>query len=87
MMTVAQALDCCDLAPLRTGHHFCTARSAPASSGACLICASSHTPSLAAPITSVVAPDPARTVCDAIGQSFHSALPMFALHIRPPPGR
>jgi hypothetical protein len=85
MTTIAQALHCCELVPLRTAHHFGTARSAPASSAVCLICASGHTPSLAAPMTSVAVPGHITSVCGTIGQSFHSALQMFALHVRPPP--
>lgn len=85
MTTFAQALDCCELMPLRTAHHFCTARSTRASSAVCLICVSGHTPSFAAPKTSVVAPLYFTSVCGAMGQSFYSALQMFALHIRPPP--
>src|SRR5215469_12888161 len=71
MTTIAQALDCCELVPLQTAHQICTARSAPASSSVCLICASSHTPSLAAPMTSVAAPGHVTSVCGTIGQSFH----------------
>lgn len=87
MTTVAQAMDCCELVPLRTERHFCTTRSAPASSAVCLICISAHTPSLAAPIVSVVTAGHITNVCATIGESFHSALQMFALHVRPPPSR
>src|SRR5215469_95361 len=83
--TIAQALDRCELVPLRSGHQFCTARSTPATSTVCLICASGHTPSLAAPIAPVAAPDHITSVCGMIGQSFHSPLQIFALHVRPPP--
>lgn len=83
--TMAQALDHCEFLSLRTGHQFCTAQSTPASSTVCLICASGHTPSWAAPVTPVVSPGPITSVCGMIGQSFHSALQIFALHVRPPP--
>src|SRR5215469_150244 len=85
MTTIAQALDSCELVPPQAAHHFCTARSAPASSSICLVCASSHTPSLASPMTSVVAPGHLTAVCGMIRHSFHSALQIFALHVRPPP--
>jgi hypothetical protein len=85
MATVAQALDSCEFTPLRTPHHFCAERSAQAASTVCLICASTHTPSLAAPMTSVLAPDRITSVCGILGQSFRSTLQVFALHVRPPP--
>jgi len=85
MTTIAQALDCCELAAPRTAHQFSTARSALASSSVCLICISGHTPSLAEPFISVVAAGHVARVCGGIGQSFHSALQVFALHVRPPP--
>ena len=86
MSTVAQALDSCEFAALRTSHPCCRERSAQSGPTVCLICVSTHTPSLASPMASGLAPCQISNVCGTIGQSFNSTLKVFALQVRPPPG-
>src|SRR5215469_1397511 len=85
MTTVAQALDSCESLPLRAAHHSYGEQSNQSTPTVCLICASAHNPSLAAPMTSVSAPARTLNACSIIWQSFHAALQMFALQVRPPP--
>lgn len=85
MSTLAQALDSCEFAPLRTTHHFCADYSAQSAANICLICASAHTPSLAAPLSAVLAPARVNDVCGSLRESSSSALHIFALYVRPPP--
>jgi hypothetical protein len=85
MATFAQALDSCEFAPLRTTHHFCAEYSAQSGSNICLICASAHTPSLAAPVSALLASACVSDVCGLLGEFSSSALHVFALYVRPPP--
>ena len=85
MSTVAQALDSCEFAAVRTSHHCCSEQSPQSGATVCLICASSHTPSLASPMTSDLAPCHISNVCGTTGQFFYVALKVFALQVRPPP--
>jgi hypothetical protein len=83
--TFAQALDSCEFAPLRTTHHFCADYSAQTAANICLICASVHTPSLAAPVSALMAPACVSDFCGLRGESSSPALHIFALYVRPPP--
>lgn len=85
MSTVAQALDSCESLPLRTSHHACGERSNQSSPAVCLICVSAHSPSLASAVTPVSAPIETSNVSGSPRQSFHAALHVFALQVRPPP--
>ena len=87
MATFAQALDSCEFAPLRTTHHFCADYSAQSASNICLICASAHTPSLAAPVSALLAPACVSDVCASLRESSTPALHIFALYVRPPPAQ
>jgi hypothetical protein len=85
MSTVAQALDSCEFARVRTSHPCCSEQSAKSGLPVCLICVSTHTPWLAAPLTSDFSPCHISNVCGTVRQSFISAPKMFALQVRPPP--
>jgi hypothetical protein len=87
LSTVAQALDTCESVPLRTPHRICEQRSTQSAPTVCLICASAHTPSFLSATTSVSAPGLVSNVGGSVGESFHAALQVFALQVRPPPGR
>ena len=87
MSTVAQALDSCEFAQVRTSHPCFRQQSAQSGPKICLICVSTHTPWLASPMTSDWVPCDISNVCGPIPQSCNSVLKMFVVQVRPPPSR
>ena len=84
-VTFAQAVDSCEFAPQRTSCQSCAECSAQSAAILRLICASGHTSPFLSPLTSVVAAGHIAHVYRGIAQSFHSALQILAIHVRPPP--
>jgi hypothetical protein len=90
VMNTAQVAHVCslpdDVQPLGSATQFQAASSAPSHSF-CVICASSHAPSLAAPFVSIASSGGVSTPALARRPLERSVAPLFALYIRPPPAR
>jgi hypothetical protein len=89
LMSSAQAAHICPLTDDYQPQHGSAAQwsAAPSTHAFCAICASSHSPSLAAPFASLVSFKSPSGQFLAGNVVERSASPRFALYIRPPPAR